>query len=66
MKTNFNEKLFEKQIDVKASNLVTGGIMQTDCSTTVVQYSQNGTDTRATKYSDDGSVIQITMTHCSN
>ncbi len=63
MKTNFDSKLFEKQIDLKSCNAVMGG--DTGCST--ITFSgptgqTNAEDSTTTYYNEGGHVIDIV--HC--
>lgn len=62
MKTNFSNKLFEKQIDVKTSNLVTGGMMQEDTSTITSECTDCGSDSRTITRAEDGHITQSCYT----
>lgn len=60
--SNFNLKLFTKQIDLKSS-LVLGGAGSTGCSETEYSYSNGSqSDSTTTNYNEDGTIKSTT--HC--
>lgn len=60
MKSNFNSKLFEKQIDLKSCNEVIGG--GSGCAEVI--YTNGGQDTQSYYYNEEG--VLIRETYCEN
>lgn len=56
MKTNFNSKLFEKQIDLIKQNQFIGGSQGSSCT----EFTGGGCDGTITRYDDNGDFISET------
>lgn len=65
MKTSFTEKLFEKQIDVKALSSIAGGT-DSDTGTYSTMCSDNGSDTITYCYGEEGQLESTETTEVSS